>query len=240
MDLGGAEAGGAWGDEDDLEIGDDGEVMVGAMAGEDDDDLLDGEEKGTGWAEDDDLDLDLPDLEPDANVTAGSGFVCPTKGLVQSQVWANNSQLPGDHVTAGAFDSAFRLLKDQVGVVKYDEFKEIFMNMHVGSKTSFVAMPGLPPLFCYPHRNYKDAGARGGLPQNSLKLTDLVNNLQDAYKLITQGKFEEAILKFRKTLLSVPLLVLDTKQQIQEAQQLISIAKNYILGFSMEITRKSM
>jgi len=40
--------------------------------------------------------------------------------------------------------------------------------------------------------------------------------LQDAYKLTTQGKFEDAILKFRDILLSVPLLVVDKKQEISE------------------------
>jgi len=95
-------------------------------------------------------------------------------------------------------------------------------------------------LMCNPHRNYADAGAKGGLPQISLKLNDLVASLQDGYKLITQGKFEQSIAKFRKILLSVPLLVVDTKQQIQEAQQLIGIATNYIVGFTMEIERKKM
>ena len=33
----------------------------------------------------------------------------PTKGTSQSQVWVNNSHLPGDHVSAGSFDSAARV-----------------------------------------------------------------------------------------------------------------------------------
>ena len=40
--------------------------------------------------------------------------------------------------------------------------------------------------------------------------------LQEAYKLTTQGKFDDSIHKFRDILLSVPLLVVDNKQEISE------------------------
>ena len=62
----------------------------------------------------------------------------------------------------------------------------------------------------------KEAGAKSGLPAVGLKLSDLVQRLQGAYQLTTQGKFQEAIDKFRSILLSVPLLVVDNKQEIAE------------------------
>ena len=50
--------------------------------------------------------------EPDLGV-GGTGeegyYVPPTKGTSQSQVWVNNSQLPGDHVIAGSFETAMRV-----------------------------------------------------------------------------------------------------------------------------------
>ena len=49
-----------------------------------------------------------------------------------------------------------------------------------------------------------------------LKLSDLVQRLQVAYQLTTQGKFSDAIEKFRTILLNVPLLVVDNKQEIAE------------------------
>jgi len=49
-----------------------------------------------------------------------------------------------------------------------------------------------------------------------LKLSDLVQRLQLAYQLTTQGKFQEAVERFRSILLSVPLLVVDNKQEITE------------------------
>lgn len=38
-----------------------------------------------------------------------------------------------------------------------------------------------PSLFCYPLRNFKDAGPRGGLPAISLKISALVQSLQVNY-----------------------------------------------------------
>ncbi|KAH9509800.1 hypothetical protein Btru_045233 [Bulinus truncatus] len=189
-------------------------------------------------------DLELPaDLESNAAVT-GAGedgyFVPPTKGTSQSQVWCNNSQLPVDHVLAGSFETAMRLLHDQVGVVQFDGYKQLFLYTFSRSRTCYVGLPSLPPLFGYPHRNWKDAGPRNGVPAVGLKLPALVQQLQAAYQLTTAGKFAEAIEKFRSILLSVPLLVVDSKQEIAEAQQLLEICREYIVGLSMENTRKEM
>lgn len=51
--------------------------------------------------------------EVDAAATLGSEgegyYVPPTLGTSPQQVWANNSQLPVDHVMAGSFQSAMRV-----------------------------------------------------------------------------------------------------------------------------------
>lgn len=106
---------------------------------------------------------------------------------------------------------------------------------------------------------------KNALPAVGLKLNDLIQRLQLCYQLTTAGKFEEAVEKFRSILLSVPLLVVDNKQEIAEvrgrlfrlspvragggrsdslllpkAQQLIAICREYIVGLSMEIERKKL
>ena len=91
-----------------------------------------------------------------------------------------------------------------------------------------------------PDLRRKEAGARGGVPAVGLKLNTLVQRLQTAYQLTTQGKFQEAAERFRAILLSVPLLVVDNKQEVAEAQQLIEICREYIVGLQMELTRKDM
>lgn len=57
-----------------------------------------------------------------------------------------------------------------------------------------------------------------------LRLSDLITRLQQCYQLTTAGRFEEAVERFRSILLSVPLLVVDNKQEIAE----VSNAPAYI------------
>lgn len=64
----------------------------------------------------------------------------------------------------------------------------------------------------------KDAGLKNSVPAVGLKLNDLIQRLQLCYQLTTVGKFEEAVEKFRSILLSVPLLVVDNKQEIAEVR----------------------
>nr|CAB3232867.1 coatomer subunit alpha [Phallusia mammillata] len=228
---------GGWGEDVEIIIDDEGGIVE-----EEFEDAEEGEDTGGGWDVDDD-DLELPadlDIAPDDGSHGEGFFVAPTKGTSQCQVWCNNSQLAVDHILAGSFDTAFRLLHDQVGVTDFQPYKTLFTQTFARGRTAFTGIPGLPPMNSYPHRNWREAGAKGGLPVVGLSLAVLATRLQDAYKLTTQGKFDDAIVKFRDILLSVPLLVVDNKQEISEAQQLITICREYIVGLSMEQLRKSL
>uniref|UniRef100_UPI00358FCA42 coatomer subunit alpha isoform X1 n=1 Tax=Myxine glutinosa TaxID=7769 RepID=UPI00358FCA42 len=219
----------------------------------DEDGLVEGEEgegdggagravEGGGWDVDEDL-----ELPPELEVPGGSGvevddgfFVPPTKGTSQAQVWCNNSQLPVDHILAGSFETAMRLLHDQVGVVNFGPYKPLFMTTFSRARSCCTGLPGLPALRPYPHRNWREAGPRGGLPAVGMKLAELAARLQSCYQLTTAGRFEDAVERFRSLILAVPLLVVDTKQDITEAQQIIVICREYIVGLSMEIERKKL
>lgn len=65
---------------------------------------------------------------------------------------------------------------------------------------------------------FQDCGAKQGLPAVGLRLSDLIARLQQCYQLTTAGRFEEAVERFRAILLSVPLLVVDNKQEIAEVR----------------------
>jgi len=229
------DAGGeGWGDSD-LVIYEDGGF------GDDGEEKLAIDEEGGGWDVGDD-DLELP-ADMDMGLPSGEGdgyFVPPTKGTNPSQVWVNNSHLPGDHVAAGSFDSAARLLNEQLGVVCFAPYKQLFLSAYARSRTSITGLPSTPDLFGYPHRNWKEAGAKNGLPAVSVKLNDLVQRLQSAYQMTTMGKFQDAVEKLQGILLSITLMSVDSKQDIIEAQELLGICREYILGLQMELKRKDL
>ncbi|KAL3194898.1 hypothetical protein MRX96_045810 [Rhipicephalus microplus] len=193
-----------------------------------------------------DEDIELPpELAEATGPAPGAGdegyFVAPTKGVSQSQQWVNNSKLAVDHVLAGSFESAFRLLHDQVGAVVFEPLRPLFMATFARSRTAFQGLPELPCLYGHPLRNWRDASsAKSALPAIGCKLSDLLDRLQVCYQLTTSGKFSEAVEKFRALLLSVLLLAVDTRQEMAEAQQLIEVCREYILGLSLETERKAL
>lgn len=195
-----------------------------------------------GW-DVEDADLEIPDLGPvEAAATGSENYVhLPTNGTSPNAMWIKNSQLPADHVMAGSFETACRLLNEQLGIVNFKPYSEIFCNMYSSSKTISTWQQRLiPPSVHYISRISKDPAAKGHLPVVYVKLVDLVQRLQICYQLTTGGKFSEAIEKLQSLLLHVTLLVVDTKQEISEAQQLVKICREYILGLKMETLRKSL
>uniref|UniRef100_UPI00398F0CAA coatomer subunit alpha n=1 Tax=Pristiophorus japonicus TaxID=55135 RepID=UPI00398F0CAA len=237
MEISGSEG---WGADTELLLDEDGFVDAAEVFGEDG--AGRGQEEGAGWDVEEDL-----ELPPELDISAGTGgsaengfYVSPSKGLSPAQVWCNNSQLPVDHIVAGSFETATRLLHDQVGVVNFVPFKALFMQAFARGRSVYQGLPALPAMYSYPQRNWKEAGTKSGVPAVGLKLGNLIQRLQLCYQLTTSGKFEDAVEKFRVILLSASLLVVDNKQEVAEAQQLITICREYIVGLSMEIERKKL
>ena len=131
-------------------------------------------------------------------------------------------------------------MHDQVGVVNFEPYRLQFMTNYARSKTSTTALPLLPSINNYPQSNWRDAKPTTGLPQVGLKLADLIQRLQSCYQLTTGGKFVESSEKFRSILLSIPLLVVEAKQDETEAVQLREVCMNYLVGLTMECARKEM
>ncbi|KAM3959798.1 LOW QUALITY PROTEIN: coatomer subunit alpha [Aphomia sociella] len=226
------EAGGAWGDDED--VLDEKDVLEG------EDVVPEGESDG-GWDVGDE-DLELPEeLAPvsadiDGGDEAGEYFVAPTRG--SSAALAARLRTAHDHVATGQFEVAARLLNEQVGVVNFAPYSDQFLSMFGASRLWFSALAGASSLPAPLHRNRTEA--RDLLPVLTIKLNDLVSQLQQCYQLTTAGKFTEAVERLQRIAQTVPLLHVDTKVELTEAQQLLNICKEYLLGLQMETARKAM
>lgn len=146
---------------------------------------------------------------------------------------AKNSHRIGELVSCGLFELAMGELKKQVGVCKFEPFKQIFLDIYMGSSILLSSIPFVNPLEVRLRDEKKDVA-----PLAIVTLPLIENELKAAYKLTTEGLFNEAILKFRKILLLLPMMVLQTPKEKEDVALLIRICLEYIMGLRCEIARK--
>ena len=71
-----------------------------------------------------------------------------------------------------------QLMNEQLGVIDFEPYRQLFMLAYARGRVSSPGLPSTPSMFYYPHRNWKEAGAKAGLPAVGLKLNDLIQRLQ--------------------------------------------------------------
>ncbi|CAG8542349.1 5895_t:CDS:10, partial [Diversispora eburnea] len=227
------EIGGDWGGDEDLGFNGD--------SGKEEQRDVDVVEEGSGWDIDADLNaqLDTEIIQELAN-GAQSEFIPPTSGTNESELWIQNSPLAADHVAAGSFETAMQLLNRQVGAVNFQPLKELFLKTFQSTRTYLSCNVSLPPLAYHIRRNPEETETRRVLPIISNMFQNIVSTqLQEVYKTTTQGKFQEATIQFRNILHSILLIAVSKKSEVDEVHQLIDVCREYILGLTMEQTRRN-
>jgi coatomer protein complex subunit alpha (xenin) len=234
-------ADGDWGEEldmvdvDGLQNGDVSAILEDGEAAEEN------EEEG-GW--------DLEDLElppeadtPRASVSARSSvFVAPTPGMPVSQIWIQRSSLAAEHAAAGNFDTAMRLLNRQLGIKNFVPLKSMFLDLYSGSHTYLRAFSSTPVISLAVERGWNESASPNvrGPPALVFNFSQLEEKLKAGYKATTTGKFTEALRLFLGILHTIPLIVVDSRREVDEVKELIIIVKEYVLGLQMELKRREM
>lgn len=201
-----------------------------------------GEEEEGGW--------DLEDLElppeaetPKAPVNARSAvFVAPTPGMPVSQIWIQRSSLAAEHAAAGNFDTAMRLLNRQLGIRNFAPLKSMFLDLHSGSHTYLRAFSSAPVIPLAVERGWNESASPNvrGPPALVFNFSQLEEKLKASYKATTTGKFTEALRLFLSILHTIPLIVVDSRREVDEVKELITIVKEYVLGLQLELKRREL
>lgn len=61
-------------------------------------------------------------------------------------------------------------------------------------------------------------------------LSGLEEMLKKAYRSVTEGKFNDALSRFNALLHIIPLLVVDTRREVDDVKELLCIAKCVLLS----------
>lgn len=236
--------GGGWGDEGDLDLGlDEGKkAAAGADAGE----------AGGAWGDDLDLGLDEADLAAAAAAPSSSsaaaaakgpgGWAPPAGGTSTPAYWVSNSTLAADHVAAGSFETAMTLLNRQIGAVNFQPLKPFFTQVYQAARVSVPgALPGLPSLTAYLHRNEQDLAPpkEHSLPVVAITLPLIQDRLRALYKAFTDGKFSEAASTCDALFALIPLLVVNTKAEVAEVKAIVAAVTEYKLACRIMMVARS-
>ncbi|KAK8272567.1 hypothetical protein V6Z12_D11G342400 [Gossypium hirsutum] len=200
---------------------------------------MEGNEEG-GW----DLeDLELPPEVETPRVNARSSvFVAPTPGMPVNQIWTQRSSLAADHAAAGNFDTAMRLLSRQLGIRNFAPLKSMFLDLHTGSHSYLRAFSSAPVVSLAVERGWSESASPNvrGPPALVFNFSQLDEKLKAGYKGTTDGKFTEALRLFLSILHTIPLIVVESRREVDEVKELIIIAKEYVLGLQMELKRREL
>lgn len=188
-------------------------------------------------------DLELPpevDTPKASRSSHSSVFVTPNPGVPLSQLWIQKSSLAAEHIAAGNFDTAMRLLHRQLGIKNFTPLRSIFIDLHFGSHSYLHAFPSVPVLSMPIERGLTESTALRGPPALVFNFSQLEEKLKAGYKATTSGRFSEALRGFLNILHTIPLIVVESRREVDEVKELIIIVKEYVLGLQMELKRKEL
>ncbi|XP_021753533.1 coatomer subunit alpha-1-like [Chenopodium quinoa] len=231
------EFGGEW--DNDLNMND---VENEEMAEDLVDEEVAGDNEEPGWILED---LDLPpEIDtPRASVSARSAiFVAPTPGMPVSQIWTQRSALAAEHAAAGNFDTAMRLLNRQLGIKNFTPLKPMFLDLYSGSHSYLRAFASAPVISVALERGWTESASPNVRcpPALVYSLSQIEEKLKTGYKLTTQGKFSDALRTFLSMLHTIPLIVVESRREVDDVKELIDIVKEYVLGLKMETKRREL
>ncbi|KAJ1404216.1 WD40/YVTN repeat-like-containing domain superfamily [Sesbania bispinosa] len=236
-------ADGDWGEEldivdvDGLQNGD-----IAATLALDDGEVAEENDEEGGW-EMEDLELPPEADTPKASIsTRSSVFVPPVPGMPVSQIWIQKSSLAADHAAAGNFDTAMRLLNRQLGIRNFAPLKSMFLDLNTGSHSYLRAFSSAPIISLAVERGWTESSAANvrGSPVVPFKLSQLDEKLKAGYKLTTAGKFTEALRTFVNILHTIPLIVVESRREVDDVKELVIIVKEYVLALQMELKRREI
>lgn len=221
------------GEVDDMKNGDIGMVV-------EEEDLHEENDEEGGW----DLeDLDLPPDTPKTATNARSSvFAAPSPGMPVSQIWVQRSSLAAEHAAAGNFDTAMRLLHRQLGIRNFSPLRSQFIDLHMGSHTYLPGCTSAPVVSVAVERGWSESASPNvrGPPALVFNFSQLDEKVKAGYKATTTGKFSDALRHFMSILHTIPLIVVETRREVDEVKELIIIVKEYVLGLKMELKRREL
>ncbi|CDJ39209.1 coatomer alpha subunit, putative [Eimeria tenella] len=154
-------------------------------------------------------------------------------GADPTVAWRQNP-IPSDLVVAGDFTGAIQMLRRRLGLLRVAPLEPIFQRVYESSWAQLKGHSLAPPL---------QLPLVGGKPYRAADPPRVVNSallltqVREAHKLVTGGKFAEALTAFRQALLALTLAVAQNQEEEQQLLEMLDICRTYIIGMRLETSR---
>ncbi|CAN8076168.1 unnamed protein product, partial [Agarophyton chilense] len=187
---------------------------------------LGGEAFGAGEEE---KDLDEGLGEGAEGKTGSEYYVAPTRGPGAAARWKKNARLAGELVAAGAFKEAMTVLKEEIGAGSVSKMKEAFMSVYSGCRGAVDGVPNMGVMTAYVGRA-KDSG----LAAMGVSLGLLRERYRVGMQRFQQAKFGEALKEFGWIMSALPLVVVGSAREAEDAKTVLGLCREYVIGLQLE------
>jgi len=200
---------------------------------------------GAEWEDDDDFDFGDDDDEDEpspaaprddmANFDETGGFSLPESGRPPAACWAVNSSHAAVHIAGGGASRALQLLNRQIAVSDFSKLRSGMIGSYLGAMTSMPGVPGSSSLSIPLLSN--DMNSHPGdksLPRTPRKMKHLVTGIRNGYRCFQKGNFNDSRSAFEATLLDIPLVVTESKNEGNEVKEMVEICREYITAIRLK------
>lgn len=196
---------------------------------------------GPGWDENA-FDVDFPDMDdlnlPPLDEPAANTSMVTVADSLQTK-WLKKRKLAADLVAAGDFEAALKELQKRLGIINVDPLEPLFKEAYWATCTALPGLPQSPPLH-YPILAKGSAKVKDVVPFVLFSVQNILEQVKEALKLTTQGKFVDAQDKFRRCLQSIPLSVANDGEEEKQLLEMIDLCREYVSFNRLEVTRKAL
>jgi coatomer subunit alpha len=129
-----------------------------------------------------------------------------------------------------------------LGIKNFAPLKPLFLDLHMGSHSYLRALAAAPVISVAVEKGWNESASPNvrGPPALIFSFSQMEDRLKAAYKATTEGRFPEALRQFLSILHTIPVIVVDSRREVDEVKELIEIVREYILGLKMELKRKEL
>ncbi|EWC77901.1 hypothetical protein C923_01396 [Plasmodium falciparum UGT5.1] len=134
-----------------------------------------------------------------------------------------------DFIRTGNISTSLKLISKKYGIVHMEPFKPIIKNIYISTYVYITPMQNLEPLKIPVHMNENNL--------NNIYITKhfLYTQIKKAHKLVTLGKFTQALNLFRNILYH--MIFVETNESEQDLYDYLEMVISYILAMRLEEER---